>query len=385
MSHFKKELGETIYQLRERIVGVEKGGIHLSEEDTRQGLIGPLFRKLGWDFSDPKSVKSEFTYKNYGGSIDYAFFSAKDKKHPVLLVQVKALGENLDDNKTVKQLCSYLKEMGVQWGLLTDGNRYVMYNSNAGISFEDKKFLTLEIKAVDTEYGIPLDTLMEKFMALLERDCLENQDIQRAYEFHTINKHIRYALDSLLAKPFENLATAIKKEFKEERVKIDPKLKISTKEILSYFEMLKDEEGRIQLDPGPHKLYSDDRLFHYVALSQEEDVEFKDFVNRERRVTVLDLLRDNMVKEGDNWRFEYKGEVTLGRLTGNGEIEINGSVYPTLSRAGFSICKKPCLGWTSWYYKDKQGRWDQVTQLRHKYQEKHGSEVSMMKRTKSAA
>jgi len=41
--------------------------------------------------------------------------------------------------------------MGVQWGVLSDGNRYVLYNSRGGTSFDDQKFLALEIKTVDTD------------------------------------------------------------------------------------------------------------------------------------------------------------------------------------------------------------------------------------------
>ena len=57
----------------------------------------------------------------------------------------------------------------------------MMYNSKAGSSFEDQKFLTMQIKTVDTEDGLSLDDLTEKFIELLSRECLENDDIQKAY------------------------------------------------------------------------------------------------------------------------------------------------------------------------------------------------------------
>ena len=84
----------------------------------------------------------------------------------------------------------------MQWGVLSDGNRYVLYNSLGGISFEDQKFLTLEIKTVDTDSGFTMDEFVKRLTTLLSRECLENEEIQQAYEEHTINSRIRLALDS---------------------------------------------------------------------------------------------------------------------------------------------------------------------------------------------
>ena len=46
------ELVDTVKKLKRRIIEIEAGKNDLSETDTRQGLINPLFRALGWDFSD---------------------------------------------------------------------------------------------------------------------------------------------------------------------------------------------------------------------------------------------------------------------------------------------------------------------------------------------
>ena len=49
---------EVLVSLQKQIISIETGRISLSETDTRQGLINPLFRALGWDFSDFESVRS---------------------------------------------------------------------------------------------------------------------------------------------------------------------------------------------------------------------------------------------------------------------------------------------------------------------------------------
>ena len=103
-------------------------------------------------------------------------------------------------------------------GVLSDGNRYVLYNSLGGASFEEQKFLTLEIKTIDTDSGFTMEEFLKHLTSLLSRECLENEDIQQAYEEHMINNRVRLALDSLLSTPFDTLCSAIRREFQEERV-----------------------------------------------------------------------------------------------------------------------------------------------------------------------
>ncbi len=124
------ELTDMVNKLKKRIIKIEAGNNALSETDTRQGLINPLFRSLGWDFTDFDSIKSEVRILKFNEPVDYAFYSSKKKSDkPILLLEAKKLGSNLGHKDCIKQLTSYLGAMGVQWGVLSDGNRYVLYNS----------------------------------------------------------------------------------------------------------------------------------------------------------------------------------------------------------------------------------------------------------------
>ena len=347
---------------------VERKSIKLSEQDTRQGLINPLFSALGWNFSDFNSIKSEFRHKKYNDPVDYAFFHGKDKEKPVLLVEAKSLETNISSGKIVKQLCSYLGEMGVQWGVLTDGNKYIMYNSRAGLSFEDQKFLTMQIKTVDTEDGLSLDDLTEKFIALLSRECLENDDIQKVYRDNVLNRHIEEALNSLLTEPFDTLVDAIRREFKEDRVKVGSDVKITKKEIFSFLDFYKDEDGRVPPENQIDDFQSNEDILINISLSKED----KTSLGRPRRIALLDLLSDNLIKEGDGLRFQYKGEFFWGRVTGNGEIEMNGKTYATPSRAGTAITNRvSSSGWDAWCYRNEEDEWQPIKVLRHRYHEKH--------------
>ena len=50
-------LKDTVLKLKDRIIKTEAWNIQLSETDTRQGLINPLFRALQLDFGDFESIK----------------------------------------------------------------------------------------------------------------------------------------------------------------------------------------------------------------------------------------------------------------------------------------------------------------------------------------
>ena len=79
---------------------------------------------------------------------------------------------------------------------MTDHSRHFirntpLYNSRGGTSFEDQKFLTLEIKTVDTDSGFTMEEFLKHLTTLLSRACLENVEIQQAYEEHMTNSRIR--------------------------------------------------------------------------------------------------------------------------------------------------------------------------------------------------
>ena len=366
---------DKILNLKERISKVESENTVLSETDTRQGLINPMFSALGWDFGDFTSVKSELRHKDYNDPVDYAFFSSKSTNKPVLLLEAKTLGTNLNNPKIVKQLCMYLGEMGVQWGVLSDGNRYVMYNSKGGNSFEDQKFLTLTLKDANTEDGLPVEELAEKFIALLSRDCLENDDVQATYEEHMIDTQIESAFQSLMSTPFDTLAKAIRSEFKQERVKTNENLRITTKRIVEYLENLADEDGQLPINfSGDDSSTRGEDLMKVAVDStiSDETTSDKSMLGKVKRVSINDLLKDGIIHEGDNWRCQHKGETFWGRVTGNGELEVNGQAFSNPSRAATFVCNRPCAGWDYWYFKDGNGEWLKIENLRALYRERHG-------------
>lgn len=360
---------ETLLTLQNKIITLETSRTPLSETDTRQGLINPLFRSLGWDFSDFMSVRSEVRHKAFNEPVDYAFYSSKDQSCPILLIEAKRFGTDLGSKTIVKQVCEYMSEFGVQWGVISDGNRYVLYNSRGGDSYSDKKFLTLEIKSVNTEDGIPAPELARKFVGLLSRDCLENEVIQHAYEDHMRNQQIQRAMASLMSRPFDTLVRAIRHEFKEERVRANPNLKITRAQLEEYLESIADEEGTIAVDLEAEQVHSDDQVIGSAAQSGGEETKTEQVRSYGKRVLIKDLLEAGLIYEGDNWRFLCKGEVTWGRVVGNGQVEVNGKLFPNPSRAAQGLMKGGVNGWYYWHYKDAGGNWHRIEELRKAYRE----------------
>ena len=374
-------LKDTILKLKKQIISTEAGDTQLSETDTRQGLINPLFRALQWDFTDFDSIKSELRVPQFNEPVDYAFYSSKKKSaKPILLLEAKRLGSNIGHKNHVKQLTSYLGATGVQWGVLSDGNRYVLYNSRGGKSFEEQKFLTLEIKTVDTDSGFTMDEFIKHLTSLLSRECLENEEIQRAYEEHMIHSRIKLALDSLLSTPFDTLCKAIQREFKEERVGLPEGIKINMKHINAYVESISDEAGRIPVDLEAEAIHTDDAVQDSV-LESGNQAKGGPVSAHGKRVTIGDLLKAGLVREGDQWRLSLKGEVVWGRIEGNGQLEVNNESHGNPSKAFQAATSKRGNGWDYWHYRDASGEWQRIDALRSEYRRKVGQAKLALVRT----
>ena len=144
---------------------------------------------------------------------------------------------------------------------------------------------------------------------------------------------------------------------------------------LTSYNFIKDEEGRIPIETETDEARSDESVLRNIALSQEgeDSTRLKELTSgKVKRVMISDLLQCGLIQEGDSWRCEYKGEVSWGRVTGNGEIEVNGETYPNPSRAGGTARKNnACAGWDVWQYRDSSGEWRKIKRLREQYREQN--------------
>ena len=116
-----------IIALIERFEGLGEGVRGYSEARTVNEFIVPLFAALGWD------VRNERTHgevvpeeKVSRGRVDWAF---RLRGVPVLYLEAKRPGTNLDDPAPAHQAINYAYNKGVAWAILTDFESLRLYNA----------------------------------------------------------------------------------------------------------------------------------------------------------------------------------------------------------------------------------------------------------------
>lgn len=134
-------------------------GSRIGEQNTKVALVMPVLRGLGWDVEDLEEAHLEYRRKPGDRPVDYALLL---QRQPVLLIEAKALDENLDDRRWASQIVSYAMASGVEWVVLTNGDEYRLYNAHAPVPFEDKLFRTVHVSADITEAAGALQLLTKE-------------------------------------------------------------------------------------------------------------------------------------------------------------------------------------------------------------------------------
>lgn len=115
------ELKNLIQKLLQRNEA-HKANYQKNETATREQLINPLLKCLGWDTSDPSLVNVDT--KNEAGKIpDYTLLKNQQK---VLVIEAKNTGVDAQNDKIIKQLSAYVHNVGLPFGLITNGLRWIL-------------------------------------------------------------------------------------------------------------------------------------------------------------------------------------------------------------------------------------------------------------------
>ena len=110
-----------------------------NETRTRQVLIDPLLRELGWDVSNPDVVQLEYWVQQY--RMDYALMS---KGKPLAVVEAKRLGSDLDDDQ-IMQVLNYANVAGINYMIITNGNTWEMYEVFKPAELKKRLLMRLEL------------------------------------------------------------------------------------------------------------------------------------------------------------------------------------------------------------------------------------------------
>jgi len=177
-------LSEVLETVRATIVKAVGRGI--SETQTRGALIDPVLKALGWDFGNLDEVRQEFM------DADYALFIERDRKKPIILVEAKALQEDLDKLNHKKQVMGYVGTLGAKWAVLTNGDEYRIYNATGGaMDMKERLFRTVQLSDPDSP--------AEETLALLSRENIGG--LQKTWEDEHDNKRIHKAISTFLRSP----------------------------------------------------------------------------------------------------------------------------------------------------------------------------------------
>ena len=119
------ELVETFETLKARIC---EHGEYIArwEYRTRQLLVDPLLIALGWDVTNPLTVKLEHDIDDIKSRADYALFRAG---RLVAIVEAKRLDGDLDEARA--QVFKYARSVGCRWASATDGNKWLTFDMHA--------------------------------------------------------------------------------------------------------------------------------------------------------------------------------------------------------------------------------------------------------------
>ncbi|MDI9313041.1 MAG: type I restriction enzyme HsdR N-terminal domain-containing protein [Limnohabitans sp.] len=96
-----------------------------NEIAVREQLINPILNILGWKTSSPNFVRHNAP-NDLGKIPDYTLI--KNKKN-VLVVEAKNLTVELKDDKIISQLAGYSYNMGISFGILTNGIKWLLFNT----------------------------------------------------------------------------------------------------------------------------------------------------------------------------------------------------------------------------------------------------------------
>jgi len=117
-------LREELSEYAERSSGLIEDFPQMDEENTKRKIIEPLINLLEWDILS-SDVELEYSVQMGSGTkkVDYAL---KQEGTPVVFVEAKGCDTPLEQSHE-SQLKSYMRQIGVDWGLLSNGRKFEIF------------------------------------------------------------------------------------------------------------------------------------------------------------------------------------------------------------------------------------------------------------------
>jgi hypothetical protein len=109
---------------------------HLDESNTQAKILTPFIHVLGWNVFAPE-VQFEYSGddETVGGNADYALLDRDG--HPAVIIEAKRVSRSLDPH--LGQLKEYMRVFGANWGVLSNGDRYLMLRATENSPSPDER------------------------------------------------------------------------------------------------------------------------------------------------------------------------------------------------------------------------------------------------------
>lgn len=137
-------------EIRRIAAGIaEKRPYIRGEESTKDALIRPMIRALGYDTSNPAEVIAEFT-ADFGTrrheKVDFAILSAG---RPIILIECKTISSRLGNNE-IAQLFRYFSATDARFAILTNGVVWKFFTDLGAVNrMDEEPFLSVNLEELD--------------------------------------------------------------------------------------------------------------------------------------------------------------------------------------------------------------------------------------------
>ena len=175
-----------------------------NEPETKNGLIRPLFERLGWKFDDLEMIRHEYPVFLDGETkpVDYAYMI--DEK-VVIFMEAKRIG--LDLEVAVEDGTRKAAVEGIPWVIATNGDSIALLMINESISEQERTLFQVTLSSAirdDKELKRTVNCLQ-----LLTPDSIKSGGLEAFARYELQRKRIRNALEATLgSEDFQNLVSA---------------------------------------------------------------------------------------------------------------------------------------------------------------------------------
>ncbi len=304
------DINQLIDQIQQRLIN-HFNLYSTNEQATRNQLIDPLLRILGWDPNDPEKVIPNAANED-GKKPDYTLLL--DKK-PILILEAKNASADLEKREIVGQLAQYCYNMGIRYGILSNGKQWLFYNTFE-TSPDNRILWKIDITSSEKEKIIELFNLfsldnidkIDESVKNYQNNILIEKLIEQKWEqnFSTIPKItdlLTKFIDTLLKKENSNLTIDKSRIHKFVERKISTLFNSEYKNIIENKEIINPSQNPINQNDNNYNIQNNSqRRKIKVILPSGEIINYNNvtdtFIETIKRAGVENVRRLNLKSLG---------------------------------------------------------------------------------------